>query len=163
MSSVGTGNKGKTDKIDVKQQKESCTFICSRDTIDGVYPSLLLAINARRMGMDSTIFYTFMGLNVVRKGGTEKCQFVPQGTMGAIPGMSMLATKMMSKQIDDAGIPTVTELMEMAQLEGVRLVACKMTLDMMKLNKAELIDGVVVNTAEDYLKHARDCSINMFT
>jgi peroxiredoxin family protein len=74
-----------------------------------------------------------------------------------------MATWMMKKQIDHAGIPSLDELMEIAQLEGVRLVACKMTMDMMGLNEEDLMEGVEVQTAEDYLKHARNCKINMFT
>lgn len=144
-------------------QKESCTFICSRGTLDGAYPSLILAINARRLGMDATVFYTFMGINVIRKGGAKKLHFIPPGTMGAIPGMSTVATKMMKKQIDGAGIPTIDELIEIAQLEGVRLVACKMTIDMMGIAPDDFIDGVEIQTAEDYLKHARNCKVNMFT
>jgi len=144
-------------------QKRSCTFICSRGTIDGAYPALLLAINARRMGMQATIFYTFMGLDLLRKGGAERCQFVPAGTMGAIPGMASMATLMMKRKIDGAGIPTVAELMEMAPLEGVKLVACKMTMDMLGIGREDLIDCAEVQTAEQYMKHARDCQINMFT
>lgn len=144
-------------------QKESCTFICSRGTLDGAYPALILSINARRLGMDATVFFTFMGINTIRKGGVDKCQFIPPGTMGAIPGMASIATRMMRKQIDGAGIPSLSELMEIAQLEGVRFVACKMTMDMMGLKPEDFIDGVEIQTAEDYLKHARNCKINMFT
>jgi peroxiredoxin family protein len=143
--------------------QEHCAFICSRDTLDGAYPSLILAINARRLGMDATVFYTFMGINVIRKGKAAKCRFVPGGTMGAIPGMSLVASWMMRKKIQGAGIPALDELMEMAQLEGVRLAACKMTVDMMGLNEKDFIEGVEIQTAETYLKHARDCRINMFT
>jgi peroxiredoxin family protein len=156
-----TESKDPTQKPEV--QKQRCTFICSRSTIDGAYPALLLAINARRMGMEATIFYTFMGLELVKKGGAERCQFVPQGPMGAIPGMSSMATWMMKRKIDGANIPTVAELMEMAPLEGVKLVACKMTMDMLGLEKKDLVDGVEVQTAEEYMKHARNCQINMFT
>ncbi len=145
------------------EEKESCTFICSRGTLDGAYPALILAINARRLGMDATVFYTFMGINIIRKGGLEKTQFIPAGTMGAIPGMSSVATWMMKRQIDQAGIPSLDELMEMAQAEGVKLVACRMTIDMMGLKPEDLIEGVEIQTAEDYLKHARHCKINMFT
>jgi peroxiredoxin family protein len=144
-------------------EQESCTFICSRDTLDGAYPALILSINAKRLGMDSAVFFTFMGINVIRKGGAARLKFVPNGTMGAIPGMSSVATRMMKKKIDGAGIPTVEELMEVAQLEGVRFIACKMTIDMMGLSESDFIDGVEINTAEDYLKHARNCKINMFT
>ncbi len=156
-----TESKGPTQEPQV--QKKSCTFICSRSTIDGAYPALLLAINARRMGMEATIFYTFMGLELVKKGGAERCQFIPPGVMGAIPGMSSMATRIMRKKIDEANIPSVAELMEMAPLEGVRLVACKMTMDMFGLEKKDLIDGAEVQTAEEYMKHARNCQINMFT
>lgn len=144
-------------------EKESCTFICSRGTLDGAYPALILAINARRLGMEATVFYTFMGINVIRKGGVDKLHFIPPGTMGAIPGMSSVATWMMKKQIDQAGIPNLAELMEIAQLEGVKFVACRMTMDMMGLKPEDFIEGVEIQTAEDYLKHARNCKVNMFT
>jgi peroxiredoxin family protein len=144
-------------------EQQSSTFICSRDTLDGAYPSLMLAINARRLGMETTIFYTFMGINVIRRGGAAKCKFVPGGTMGAIPGMSSVASWMMRKKIYEAGIPKLDELMEVAQLEGVKFVACKMTVDMMGLGREDFIEGVEIQTAETYLKHARNCKINMFT
>jgi peroxiredoxin family protein len=144
-------------------EHQSCTFICSRDTLDGAYPALVLAINSRRLGMDASVFYTFMGINVIRKGGASRCKFVPGGTMGAIPGMSAFASWMMRKKINAAGIPALDELMEIAQLEGVRFIACKMTMDMMDLRREDFIDGVEIQTAEDYLKHARECKINMFT
>jgi peroxiredoxin family protein len=146
-----------------KGQQEAATFICSRDTIDGVYPSLILGINARRLGMDVSIFYTFMGINVIRKGLADKCKFVPVGTMGAIPGMSAFATWMMKNKIEKAEVPAICELMEIAQLEGVKFVACRMTMDMMELKEEDMIEGVEVQTAEEYLKHARNCKINMFT
>ncbi len=144
-------------------EKKSCTFITSRDCLDGAYPALVLGINAQRLGMDATIFYTFMGVNVIRKGRAKKVKFIPPGPLGAIPGMSLMATKMMKKQMDAAHIPSLDEMIEMAQLEGVRLVACKLTVDMMGLSQDDFIEGVEIETAEDYLKHASNCAINMFT
>jgi len=141
----------------------SCTFICSRNTLDGAYPSLMLAINARRQGMDATIFYTFMGINVIRKDRARRSKFIPPGVMGAIPGMASVATWMMKRQIDKAGMPSVEELIEMAQLEGVKFVACKLTMDMMELKPDDFFEGVEIQTAEDYMKHAKNCRVNMFT
>jgi peroxiredoxin family protein len=161
MSSVAAMDVKRNEEV--APDKEMCTFICSRGTLDGAYPSLILAINARRLGMEATIFYTFMGIDVIRKGGVKKLSFIPQGAMGAIPGMSSVATWMMKRQIDQAGIPTLEELMEIAQLEGVKFVACRMTMDMMGLKAEDFIDGVEIQTAEDYLKHARNCKVNMFT
>ena len=147
----------------MEASKERAAFICVKDTIDGAYPSLVLAINAARQGLESKIFYSFMGLNMVLAGGAERAKFFPAGIMGAIPGMSSLATGMMKKKIDKANIPSLAELQEMAQLEGVELIACKMTVDMMELDEEKLIEGVIVWTAEDFLKYAKDCRICLFT
>ena len=141
---------------------EKAAFICSRDTLDGAYPPLILAINAARAGMEAKVFFTFMGLNLVRKGGIDKAKFIPPGVMGAIPGMSVMATAMMKKKIDRAQIPSLPELLEMAQLEGVELVACKMTMDMMELDASVLVEGAAIWTAEDFIKYAKDCKISMF-
>lgn len=143
--------------------KEAANFICSRDTLDGVYPSLLLATNARRLGMEASVFFTFMGINVIRKGGTKNIKFYPPGFLGAIPGMPSMATGMMKKKIENAGIPEVEDMMDMALAEGVKFVGCKMTVDMMELKEEDFIDGVEIWTAEDFMKNARNCKINMFT
>ena len=134
------------------QSPERATFICARDTMDGVYPPLLLAINARRLGMEATIFFTFMGLNAIRKGWAKKIKFQMPGFMGAIPGMATMATGMMKKKVEKAGIPAIEDMMDMAQAEGVNFVACKMTVDMMDLKKEDFIDGVIdVVTAADFM------------
>ncbi|NTW36889.1 MAG: hypothetical protein HGB17_12310 [Syntrophobacteraceae bacterium] len=146
-----------------EKAKQKYTFICSRGTLDGAYPSLILAINSVRLGHEATIFYTFMGINIVRKEYLAKVRFHPPGFLGAIPGMAAMATGMMKKQIEEANIPDVEELLEIAQLEGIRLVACRMTMDMMKLTEEDLREGVEVMNAEQYLKVASQCAINMFT
>lgn len=143
--------------------KDKAGFICVKDTIDGAYPSLILGINAARQGMESKIFYSFMGLNMVLKGGAQRATYIPPGVMGVIPGMTSIATHMMKKKIDKANIPSLAELQEMAQLEGVELIACKMTVDMMEIDEKKLIPGVVVWTAEDFLRFARECRICLFT
>jgi len=145
------------------EKKEKAAFICVKDTIDGAYPSLVLGINAARQGMETKIFYSFMGMNMVLDGGVDRAKFFPPGVMGSIPGMTTIATGMMKKKIDKANIPTLGELQEIAQLEGVELIACKMTVDMMEIDDEKLIEGVVVWTAEDFLKYAKDCKICLFT
>jgi len=147
----------------MNSEKEKAAFICVKDTLDGAYPSLVLGINAARQGMDSKIFYSFMGMNLVMAGGAERAKFIPPGLMGAVPGMTTIATGMMKKKIDKANIPSLAELQEMAQLEGVELVACKMTIDMMEIDETKLIEDVIVWTAEDFLKYARECKICLFT
>ena len=144
-------------------EKERAAFICVKDTLDGAYPSLVLAINAARQGMESKIFYSFMGLNVVMQGGVDRAKFFPPGVMGAIPGMTSIATGMMKKKISKANIPSLADLQEMAQIEGVELIACKMTVDMMELDESKLVEGVVVWTAEEFIKYAKTCKICLFT
>jgi peroxiredoxin family protein len=147
----------------MQAEKEKAGFICVKDTIDGAYPSLVLAINAARQGMESKIFYSFMGLNLVMKGGFDRAKFFPPGVMGAIPGMSSLATGMMKRKIEKANIPSLADLQEMAQIEGVELIACKMTVDMMEINEDKLIEGVTVWTAEEFLAYSKECKICLFT
>ena len=97
------------------------------------------------------------------KGGVDRAKFFPPGVMGAIPGMSSLATGMMKKKIEQANIPSLADMQEMAQLEGVKLVACHMTVEMMEIEEHQLIEDVPVWTAEDSMKYARDCKICLFT
>jgi peroxiredoxin family protein len=144
-------------------EKEKAAFICVKDTLDGAYPSLVLAINAARQGMESKVFYSFMGMNLVLKGGVDRAKFFPSGVMGAIPGMTTIATGMMKKKIEDANIPSLKDLQEMAQIEGVELIACKMTVDMMEIDENKLVDGVVVWTAADFIFYAKECKICLFT
>ena len=147
----------------MQAEKEKAGFICVKDTLDGAYPSLVLGINAARQGMESKIFYSFSGLNLVMAGGAQRAKFFPPGVMGAIPGMSTIATGMMKKKIEKANIPSLADLQEMAQIEGVELIACKMTVDMMEINEDKLIKGVTVWTAEEFLVYAKECKICLFT
>ena len=144
-------------------QIEKAAFICVKDTLDGAYPSLVLGINAARQGMETKIFYSFMGMNLVLEGGVDRAKFFPPGIMGSIPGMTSIATGMMKKKIEQANIPSLADLQEMAQIEGVELVACKMTVDMMEIDERKLIEGVVVWTAGDSFKYAKECKICLFT
>ena len=149
--------------MDQHQKEETAAFITSRDTLDGAYPGLILGINSRRLGMESKVFYTFMGINVIRKGWIENAKFQPPGFMGAIPGMSSIATWMMKEKMEKANIPALGDLQEVAVLEGVEFIACKMTVDMMGFSEKDFIDGVIIQAAEDFLKYAKDCKILLYT
>ena len=145
------------------EENDKAGFICVKDTLVGAYPSLVLAMNAARQGMDSKVFFSFMGMNLVMEGGFDRAKFFPPGLMGSIPGMTSIATGMMKRKIDKANIPSLSDLQEVAQIEGVQLIACKMTVDMMEIDEDKLIDGVIVWTAEEFLKFAAECKICLFT
>ena len=144
-------------------QREAAAYITSKDTLDGAYPGLILGINSRRLGMKATVFFTFTGINVIRKGWAEKVKFQPPGFMGALPGMAGVATWMMKGKMEKANIPSLPDLQEIALMEGVEFVACKMTVDMMELKQEDFIEGVTIMTAEDFLRYAKDCKVLLYT
>jgi len=77
--------------------------------------------------------------------------------------MSAVATWMMKDKMEKANIPPLSDLQEVAQVEGVRFVACKMTVDMMRFSEKGFINGVIIQTAEEFLKYAKDCKILLYT
>lgn len=145
------------------EKQQTAAFICSRETLDGAYPALMLGINAVRLGMKAKLFYTFMGTNLLRPGHMAKAKFHMPGAMGAIPGMTAMASSMMKGKIEKANVPPLEDMLEMAQLEGVELIACRMTTDMLELSQDDFLEGVVIQTAEEFLKYAKDCDISLFT
>ena len=145
------------------EEKERAAFMCGRKEITLTALQIFMWINAARQGMETKIFYSFMGLNLVMEGGFDRAKFIPPGVMGAIPGMTTMTTGMMKKKIEKANIPSLGDLQEVAQIEGVELIACKMTVDMMELDESKLIEGVIVWTAEDFLKYAKECKLCLFT
>ncbi len=146
-----------------QKEKEKAAFICVKDTLDGAYPSLVLSINAARQGMESKVFFSFMGLNMLLKNKAKKAKFYMPGFIGAIPGMTWLASFMMKKKIEKANIPAMEDIMEMAQLEGVEFIACHMTVEMMGVKESDFIEDVTVWTAEEFMKFARECKVHLFT
>ncbi len=142
---------------------KSANFICSRNTADGVYPSLILALQARRAGAETMVFFTFDGINVIRKNGAKAIKYFPNGLLGAIPGVPSVFGKAMTGMAEKkAGVPNIETLLEMCQLEGVKFHACLMTMQMMNIKKEDLIDGVEVSDAAGYIKRALNSDLNLF-
>ena len=139
------------------------TLICSRNTVDGAFPPLILALQAARKGADTNVFFTFMGIEVIRRGGAEKVKFFPPGVMGVVPGMPALATKMMLNMAEKrAQVPSPAELLEMCRYEGVKLWACLMTMQMMNLTEEDLVEGTKVTDAGGYMDMALESDLNLF-
>jgi peroxiredoxin family protein len=121
--------------------------------------------------VDVSIFFTFWGLDMVKKDRIDHLQLAPVANtsmkmsmmgvpgnlgipnlMGVLPGMTRFATWLMKKKIEQVGAPPVREYLEMMQDGGAKLYACKMTCDMMGLGKADFIDGVIDGvTAADFI------------
>jgi len=143
---------------------KSVTLICSRNTPEGVYPPLILAVQAVRLGAATSIFFTFDGVEVVRRGGIARIKHIVPGIGGIVPGASAIATHMILKLAEErANVPDPAALLEMILLEGVKCFACKMTMDMMEIGEEDLVEGVRVMDAEQYMKLALNSGVNMFT
>ncbi|NND75677.1 MAG: hypothetical protein HKN44_11790 [Ilumatobacter sp.] len=152
---------------DEETDRKMC-FICSKGTLDMAYPALIMANGALTEGVETHIFFTFWGLDMITKKTMHDLKFtilgnpathMPQG-LGGIPGMTAMATKMMKKQIAELDVPEVPEFLEMLSDMGAHLWACRMSVDMMDLDEDELMDRVedVINVSE-FIELSNDAQI----
>lgn len=145
------------------EKKKKVLLICPDNTLDKVYPALILSLQAVRAGAESMVFFTFDGIKAILKNGIKKVKYYPKGFLGVIPGIPYLFTKMMIKLAEERSfIPRPEELLEMCQIEGVKFYACLMTVQMMKLKKEDFISGIEIIDAAGYMKLALESDINMF-
>lgn len=144
----------KTEEAEEPIRKIS--IICSKGSLDMAYPGFVLANAARMVGIEVNMFFTFWGLDILHKKFSPKLKVatvgnpgmrLPNGSpfptfMGAIPGMSAFATWMMKKEIDRIDAPPIPEFLEDIADAGAHIYACKMSMDMMKYTKDDLVDQV---------------------
>ncbi len=122
---------------------ERVSIICSKGTLDMAYPGLVMANGARMMGIEAMVFFTFWGLDIITEKKIDNLHVatvgnpsMPMPTMvGGLPGMEAMASKMMKKQMDDLEIPPVREFIEILSDSGAELYACRMAMDMFKLEE----------------------------
>lgn len=125
-------------------------FILSKATIDSVYACLIMANGARMEGIESEIFCTFFGLEVLNPKHMDKLHISTVGNpgmhiptmIGGLPGMEALASKMMKKEMDKLDIPPVSEFLEIITASGGKLWACKLAMDMFKLTEEDLYEDI---------------------
>jgi peroxiredoxin family protein len=137
------------DRFDTETDRKLC-IVVSKGTLDGAYPSLIMANAAVTEGIDTHLFFTFWGMDVITKKKMGNLSVTPVGNtsmpipqaLAPLPGMATMATKMMKKQIADLDVPDVPEFMEMLHDMGVTMWACRMSVDMMDLDKDDFFEGV---------------------
>ncbi|KUL26918.1 DsrE/DsrF/DrsH-like family protein [Actinoplanes awajinensis] len=133
-------------------------IICSKGTLDMAYPGLILANAALGEGVETHLFFTFWGFDMITKSRMGDLKFtmlgntathMPQG-IGGLPGMTAMATHQMKKQIAEVGVPEVPEFLEQIVASGGHLWACRMSADMMHLAEENLYEGVegIINAAD---------------
>lgn len=129
---------------------EKVSIVISKGSFDGVYPGLIMANGARMEGIDANVFFTFFGLDAIHRNRNEHLKVATVGNpglhlmtwVGGIPGMSAMVTRMMERQMENLDIPPVPEFLEMISDAGGHLYACKASVDMFRLTKADFIDQV---------------------
>jgi peroxiredoxin family protein len=154
----------------MKQKKMA--IIASKGSMDMAYPPLILATTAAAMDIETTIFFTFYGLEIIKKGQAEKLRVSPLGNpalhmplptvAAALPGMEAIATGMMRGMFKKHGVATVAQLLELAKESGVKLIACQMTMDVLGIKQADIIEGVEFGGAATFMDIAADANISLF-
>ncbi len=118
------------------------SIIASKGTLDWAYPPLILATTAAAAGMDTSIFFTFYGLSIIHKDFAKKLKVDPVGTIH--------------------NVATIGELLDAARDIGVRLIACRMTMEVFGYREADFIDGVEFGGAAAFMSQARRSHVTMF-
>jgi len=144
-------------------------IIAVHGTLDLAYPPLILATAALALDMEAAIFFTFYGLEIIKKGNADKLMVAPVGNpampmpvpniVGMLPGMTAMATGMMNGWMKKANVAKLSDLLEMAIEGGVKLMACQMSMDVMGIKREELIDGIEVVGAATFLNYASENAI----
>jgi peroxiredoxin family protein len=155
-------------------ERKKMTIIASKGSLDMAYPPLILATTAAAMDFDVTIFFTFYGLDIIKKGNADALRISPIGNpampmpipmptlVSSLPGMEAMATVMMKSMFKKSGVASISQLLAMAKESGVKLIGCQMTMDVMGVKQTDIIDGVEFGGAATWLDAASEAQINLF-
>ena len=170
-----------------EKQTPSMTIIATKGTLDWAYPPFILASTAGALGWNVSMFFTFYGLNLLKKdiGGLKvsplgnpampmKMPFgpdwfkairwnIPNAMQSIVPGFEAFATTMMKKTIKSKGVAPVAELREACIEGGVNLIGCQMTVDLFGYSREDFIPQVKEYCgAATFLPMARDADVSLF-
>ena len=174
----------------LRQREESKTpsmaIIATRGTLDWAYPPFILASTAAALGWDVQIFFTFYGLNLLKKdvsdlkvsplgnpGMPMKMPFGPEWFKGinwnipniiqaGVPGFENVATMLMQQTIKNNGVATIEELRGLAQEADVKFIACQMTVDLFGFSCDDFIPGLDYAGAATFLPVAQKADVSLF-
>jgi peroxiredoxin family protein len=155
-------------------KKKRMAIIASKGTLDMAYPPLILASTAAAMDVEAAIFFTLYGVDIVNKRKNKSLQVAPianpampspvpfPNILGVLPGMTPMATAMMKGMIKKINWPSIPELVELCLESGVKMIACTPTLEMTGVKKEDLVEGVEVAGAAEFLDFALDADMTLF-
>ncbi len=139
---------------------EKVSIVISKGSLEGVYPGLIMANGARMEGIEANVFFTFFGLDAIRRDHQGKIKVATVGNpgmhlptlLGALPGMSSLATRMMGRRMEALDIPPIPEFVELVADSGAGLYGCQATVDMFKLQREDFVEQVtdIITVGEFY-------------
>ncbi|MFC7363317.1 DsrE/DsrF/DrsH-like family protein [Nocardioides astragali] len=136
-------------------------IICSKGNLDMAYPGLVLANAALGEGVETHLFFTFWGFDMINKKTMADLKFTMLGNtathmpqaLGGLPGMTAMATHQMKKSIEAIGVPEVPEFLQQIVDSGGHLWACRMSADMQHLEEDDLYDAVeAIISAADFIE-----------
>ena len=152
------------------------TIIATKGTLDWAYPPFILASTAAALGYQVTMFFTFYGLQLLKKKLDLKVS--PLGNPGmpmpmgmnswfpvlgtAIPGMETMMTGMMKNTIKSKGVATIEELRDLCLEADAKLIGCQMTIDLFDMKREDFIDDIDIGGASTYFEHAGEANVNLF-
>ena len=146
-------------------------IIAGHGTLDAAYPPLILSTTGAAMDMEVAVFFTFYGLEILKKDKADHLQVPSVGNpampvpvpniLGMLPGMTLMATHMMNDWMDKAHVAKPGDLLKLAMESGVRLIACQMTMDVMGIKKEDLIDGIEIAGAATFLEFASQGAVTL--
>ncbi|MEO7269673.1 MAG: DsrE/DsrF/DrsH-like family protein [Knoellia sp.] len=136
-------------------------IICSKGSLDMAYPGLILANAALGEGVETHLFFTFWGFDMITTKTMADLKFTPLGNtathmpqgLGGLPGMTHMATSRLRKSIADLDVPDVPEFLEQIVASGGHLWACQLSADMNHLTSEDLYDEVEgIISASDFIE-----------
>lgn len=148
-------------------------LIATKGTLDMAYPPFILASTASALGWDVQIFFTFYGLQLLRKN-LDGIKISPLANpampmpvpmpvmMQMLPGMESMATMMMKKKMKKKGVASLQELRDICSESEVKFVACQMTVDLFDFKPGEFIDGVTFGGAATFMQFAGEADVCLF-
>jgi peroxiredoxin family protein len=148
-------------------------IIATKGTLDMAYPPFILGSTAAALGYEVQIFFTFYGLQLLRKdlsdvkisplGNPAMPMPVPMPVMvQMLPGMESMATMMMKDKLKKKGVAPLEELRSLCQEADVKFIACQMTVDLFDFEKSDFIDNIEFGGAATFLEFAGDTDICLF-
>lgn len=148
-------------------------LIATKGTLDMAYPPLILASTAAALGWEVQVFFTFYGLQLLRKdlsgiaisplANPAMPMPVPMPVVvAALPGMEAMATSMMKAKMKKKGVASLEELRGVCQEADVKFIACQMTVDLFDFTKGDFIDGIDYGGAATFMKFAGESDVCLF-